>query len=374
MKDLCGGEHGSSEEDECPILPAHVIAHNVSPFLDRQTFNAVRLACREVHQYLDLMDRAWPRIKLRLGDTSRQKLGVQSLAFNKSGRLLACRGRRGSIQVWDRHSGKHTQWNGKGSCCFGNVVFSPFDENVLACDGNGKCILLNDVSTGRCLQSLRGHHGSISSICFSPTNSNLLASSSTDSTINLWDKSKPVGQEIQAVLNGHRGAVYSLGFSPDGRLLASGGMDRILRVWKLQKVMQNDHVGFCDDLHGHEMAIVAVNFSSNNTVLSSSLDMKLRIWSRNVRGSMFPEGTSMVCTRILNLHNEALAMELSTKRKTVAVGLSNDTIAIWNLDNDTNEVHHVQTLPGRLISFGPDVMVTSLKQKQIQFHDAPKQK
>jgi len=68
-----------------------------------------------------------------------------------------------------------------------------------------------------------GHTLFVWSIAFSPAGK-LLASGSADKTIKLWDVN--TGRELRT-LSGHISQVASVTFSPDGRTLASGSLDKI---------------------------------------------------------------------------------------------------------------------------------------------------
>src|SRR3954452_508528 len=76
---------------------------------------------------------------------------------------------------------------------------------------------------------LKGHTALVYSIAFSP-DGKLLATASFDNTVKLWDFA--AGKEVRT-LTGHTGAVYCVVFSPDGQTLASSSLDQSIRLWNV---------------------------------------------------------------------------------------------------------------------------------------------
>ena len=90
-------------------------------------------------------------------------------------------------------------------------------------------VRLWDVATHRQIGApLLGHGGMVYSVAFSP-DGKILASGAADGTVRLWDVASH--RQIGVSLLGHSGVVYSVAFSHDGKILASGAADGIIRLW-----------------------------------------------------------------------------------------------------------------------------------------------
>ncbi|XP_053132000.1 coronin-7 isoform X2 [Hemicordylus capensis] len=123
-----------------------------------------------------------------------------------------------------------------------DLCWDPFDLQRLAVAGEDAKIRLWRVDSGGLQKTLlepevvlRGHTEKIYSVKFHPLAADILASSSYDMSIRIWDV-RAGRQELS--LAGHRDQIFSLAWSPDGRRLATVSKDGKVRVYEPRQTSQ----------------------------------------------------------------------------------------------------------------------------------------
>lgn len=115
------------------------------------------------------------------------------------------------------------------------IKWDPSGELLASCSDD-KTLKVWSLNSDRHRHNLCAHQSEIYTIKWSPSgprsaNPNqdlLLASASFDSTVRLWEVER--GTCLHS-LTKHDEPVYSVSFSPDGKLIASGSFDRWIHIW-----------------------------------------------------------------------------------------------------------------------------------------------
>jgi RNA polymerase sigma factor (sigma-70 family) len=102
---------------------------------------------------------------------------------------------------------------------------------VIAVGGKNGEVRVYAALTGKVLTTLTGHKDAVTSIGFNPDGTRIVTGGA-DKTARVWDAEN--GKEL-AGLKGHTETVTAVAFSPDGELIATGSADKSVRVWEFKK-------------------------------------------------------------------------------------------------------------------------------------------
>lgn len=305
------------------------------------------------------------------------------------GWLLAAAGYDQLIHVWQ---GQGHQADGTRLILRGArgplyaVAFSP-DGRSVAGGGYDRTIYLWDRASGQLRQTFHGHTNRVYTLVFHPDGKRL-ASGSGDGTVRLW--ALPEGEwspgrgvdgfaaaQPIAVIQADLDVVHDLAFSPDGRVLARGGTDRMLRLWDMtqrdypelvtaRRLVQDESeedilaIAFSPDgskvacsgnhlihlvdlqnseapliMRGHTAWIYSVAFSPDGATLASSADSTVWLW----------DVASGALRATLRGHSETVYRVAFTPDGTAIVSSSFDgTIKFWN--SQSSECLNTLTVEG----------------------------
>ena len=229
---------------------------------------------------------------------------VNSLAFSLDGTFLVFGSADETAILWDIQTGGVVETYDHTSSIW-SVSISP-DCTTIASGSADHKIHLWDAQRGECCCVINGHNNGVSSVNFSPINSQLLISASLDGTVRQWDvdghqigstyKGNDVvlssdgtcfvswkcGGKVATVWDFNSGGVITelqlpnrrlrcCCFSPDGKFVA-GSIGNIIYIWNISSSVPC----LVKTLTGHTSDISSLIFSSS--LISSSIDKSVKFW------------------------------------------------------------------------------------------------
>jgi WD40 repeat protein len=197
----------------------------------------------------------------------------------------------------------------------------------------------------KCVRNITGHTLCVFSVAFSADGA-ILASGNHGNTIKLWQLSTG---KLLYTLTGHSAPVVSVAFNPHSGIIASGSVDSTIKLW------QSETGALIGTFIGHSDSVLSVAFSPDGEFLASgSYDNTIKLWQlstgkliRTLRGHL---------DLVLSVAYAPSASYTNTLNDAIlASGSGDNTIKLWQLE--TGKL--IRTLPGHSngilsVAFSPD--------------------
>ena len=271
------------------------------------------------------------------------KQAISNPIFAQDGQYLAaasCRMKNAKIYVWCPHTGtKVRETEILSPYDVYPLCFSP-DLSLLVGKNNlqksrrtnipdGDSITVWHVETGEQIADITGHPEPVQKFCFSPCGQ-FLAAGNWHGAIHVWHVES--GQ-LERTYTDYGESQMWPHFQPDGELITAAVSERKVEIWYVEKGEKLDEFEHRGNSGG-------VRFSGNGTQLAVAGESDIQIWTKDNNSDAHTLST---------LHGHIPTMDtlvFSSDEKTLAAGLWNDNVLLWDVASKRSYRPHGEKLPG----------------------------
>ncbi|KAJ3178211.1 hypothetical protein HDU87_003763 [Geranomyces variabilis] len=223
---------------------------------------------------------------------------VSALSLDPAGARFATGSRDCMVKLWDFHGMDASlkpfrSFEATSGNPIRDIQFSMGGDQILVASSATQAKLydrdgleLVEYSKGdpyiRDMRHTKGHVAALTSCKWNPVSKSTFITSSLDSTIRIWETGdKRSHKQVIAVKSkqpGGKTSMTSAAYSHDGRLIAGGAADGILRIWASNSSFLTPTHSI-DKAHMSGAAMTSVCFSRSNSLIASrAMDDTLKLW------------------------------------------------------------------------------------------------
>jgi serine/threonine protein kinase len=226
---------------------------------------------------------------------------INAIAIFTNGEYLISGDDGGTVAIWNLSMPQQPIATYRVNNAVCAVAASPNYSQIASGDKNRKVQIRRKESIGNSLQ-------------FSP-DGKILASAGADRRIRLWNTET---SKIIYTFDGHQDGVTSIQFMPNGKILLSTGADRTIRFWDVE---QKQLLKTIDSFHDRQINALAIS-RDGKIIVSGSADRTIEI--RQLGTSTYQ--------KLVGHQNAVLTVAISPDGKTIASGSIDGMVNLW----DTN--------------------------------------
>ena len=206
--------------------------------------------------------------------------------FSADGHLMATGGFGTSVKLWNvAATPVREQQKFDGTISWPNAFAISPDGRIVA-GGLGQTkseIEVLDSSSRDTIATLSlgdSQHGNFVALAFNPKDPRMLAASSLDGNIFLWEDWRK-NPSAPTELEGARGTAFQIAFGPDGGYLVSASDDGVVRMWTPSDGSLHSGWRQVGELRGHKGPVWTVTVHPKGSLIASgSTDGSIILWNR----------------------------------------------------------------------------------------------